>query len=81
MKKIKKIIRTIGIYIGVFLISFYQLVIRPFTFTECRYEPTCSVYGKEAIKKYGLLKGGWMALKRIGRCHPFSKRGPYDPVE
>ena len=42
--------------------------------------PTCSQYAIEAIEKYGALKGGWLALKRICRCHPFSKHDPYDPV-
>lgn len=76
-----KFIKKIGIYIGVGIITFYQVVIRPFTFTDCRYEPTCSVYSKEAVQKYGLLKGGYMAVRRILRCHPFSKRDPFDPVE
>ena len=45
-----------------------------------RYIPTCSQYAIEAIEKYGAIKGGWLAFKRICRCNPFSKRGPYDPV-
>jgi len=45
----------------------------------CRFEPSCSHYAYEAIEKHGFLKGGWMALKRIGRCHPFNAGG-YDPV-
>ena len=46
----------------------------------CRFHPTCSAYALEAIEKYGAVKGGWMAAKRICRCHPWSKRNPYDPV-
>ena len=46
----------------------------------CRFYPTCSQYAFEAIEKYGALKGGWLAFRRILRCNPFSKRGPYDPV-
>ena len=45
-----------------------------------RYIPTCSQYAIEAIEKSGAIKGGWLAFKRICRCNPFSKRGPYDPV-
>ena len=62
------------------LIRFYRKCISPYTPPVCRYTPTCSAYAMEAIEKYGALKGGWMALKRICRCHPWSKRGPFDPV-
>ena len=62
------------------LVKFYQLCISPFTPPSCRFTPTCSQYALEAIEKYGARKGGWLAFKRICRCHPFSKRGPYDPV-
>ena len=61
------------------LIAFYRACISPLTPPACRYTPTCSQYAQEAIKKYGAFKGGWLALKRILRCHPFGGSG-YDPV-
>lgn len=61
------------------MIKLYQRVISPIFPPSCRFTPTCSNYGYEAVEKYGVLKGGWMAIKRIGRCHPLNKGG-YDPV-
>ena len=60
-----------------FLIRFYRKHISPYTPPSCRYIPTCSAYAQEAIEKYGAVKGGWLALKRISRCHPF-QRGEHD---
>jgi hypothetical protein len=60
-----------------FLIRFYRKHISPYTPPSCRYIPTCSAYAQEAIEKYGAVKGGWLALKRISRCHPFH-RGEHD---
>ena len=60
-------------------VRFYQFCISPLLPNSCRYTPTCSQYALEAIEKYGALKGGWMALRRILRCNPFHKGG-YDPV-
>ncbi|MCD8495143.1 MAG: membrane protein insertion efficiency factor YidD [Candidatus Pacebacteria bacterium] len=68
------IIRKIGVYIGVSLISLYQIALRPFVGTTCRYEPSCSVYGKQAIQRFGLAKGGVLTIKRIISCNPLSKR-------
>jgi len=62
-----------------FLIKIYQLFISPLTPASCRYQPTCSHYAKEALQKYGILKGGKLALKRIFSCHPWGGSG-YDPV-
>ena len=61
------------------LVRFYRRAISPFRPPCCRYTPTCSKYALEAIEKYGALKGGWMAFRRILRCNPFHKGG-YDPV-
>lgn len=63
----------------IFLIRVYQRVISPLMGPKCRYTPTCSHYAVTALKKYGLFKGMWLAIKRIGRCHPWGGSG-YDPV-
>lgn len=62
------------------MIRFYRRTISPNTPSSCRFRPTCSAYAYEAIQKYGALKGGYLALKRLLRCHPFYKGDPYDPV-
>ena len=61
------------------LIRFYQLAISPWLGPSCRFNPTCSQYGLEAFKKYGVFKGFWLTVKRIARCHPWGGHG-YDPV-
>jgi hypothetical protein len=63
----------------ILLIKIYQLLISPLFPSSCRYIPTCSHYTLEALKKYGLLKGSWLGIKRISRCHPWGGSG-YDPV-
>ncbi|MBO5515864.1 MAG: membrane protein insertion efficiency factor YidD [Schwartzia sp.] len=62
-----------------FLIRFYRTYLSPMKLPCCRYIPTCSEYAAIAIEKYGAAKGGWLAAKRILRCHPFGSSG-YDPV-
>ena len=66
-------------HVLIWLIKFYRKVISPYTPRCCTSIPTCSQYALEAIEKYGALKGGWLAFKRILRCNPFHKGG-YDPV-
>ncbi|MEO5342649.1 MAG: membrane protein insertion efficiency factor YidD [Gammaproteobacteria bacterium SHHR-1] len=61
------------------LVRFYQLVFSPLLGRSCRYEPTCSSYMLQAVARFGALRGGWMGIKRIFRCHPFHPGG-YDPV-
>jgi uncharacterized protein len=61
------------------LVRFYQRFVSPAFGPSCRYQPTCSAYALTAIERYGALRGSWMSLKRIGRCHPWHPGG-YDPV-
>ena len=63
----------------IFLIKIYQWIISPLLGPKCRFTPTCSQYGIEAFKKYGPLKGLWLTIKRVGKCHPWGGHG-YDPV-
>ena len=61
------------------LIRLYQLTLSPWLGRQCRYEPTCSHYATEALQRFGVRRGVWLAAKRIGRCHPWGRSG-YDPV-
>ncbi|HSG82091.1 MAG TPA: membrane protein insertion efficiency factor YidD [Gemmatimonadota bacterium] len=61
------------------LVRGYQIAISPLLPPACRYTPSCSQYAVEALRRHGALKGSWLALRRIGRCHPF-RAGGYDPV-
>lgn len=61
------------------LVWLYRYAISPLIGANCRYQPTCSAYAEEALRAHGAFRGGWLALKRIGRCHPWGGSG-YDPV-
>ena len=69
----------VSVRIALAAIRGYQILIRPLLTGSCRYLPTCSEYAAEAIVTYGALKGGWLGLKRVVRCHPFGGAG-LDPV-
>ncbi|MDB4064703.1 membrane protein insertion efficiency factor YidD [Flavobacteriaceae bacterium] len=71
--------KSILTYPLVLLVRFYQLAISPYTPSSCRYEPSCSQYTLEALKKRGLFVGSWLSLKRIFSCNPWGGSG-YDPV-
>lgn len=79
MSKAGDIVKKVFAFPLILLVKFYQLCISPFTPPACRFTPTCSQYALEALRKYGPLKGGLLALKRILRCHPWGGSG-YDPV-
>ena len=57
----------------------YQLTLSPWLGRQCRYVPTCSAYADEAVRRFGARRGAWLAVKRLGRCHPWGSSG-YDPV-
>ncbi len=71
--------RRVGDAAGVVLIRLYQRWISPYLPPSCRFFPSCSEYAAQAVTRHGLFRGGWLALRRLLRCHPFHPGG-YDPV-
>jgi uncharacterized protein len=71
--------QDVGKLVVVQMLRGYKWAISPFFPPACRYVPTCSEYGMEAVERFGVLRGGWMAVARVLRCHPLV-RGGYDPV-
>ncbi len=65
--------------VALLLLRFYKLAISPMLPPSCRFTPTCSEYAYQAIEKYGVLRGSWLGLRRLSRCHPWHAGG-YDPV-
>jgi uncharacterized protein len=74
----KTLLRILG-FPFVILIKLYQVTLSPLLGPKCRFTPTCSQYAVEALKKYGVIKGLWLAVKRFSKCHPWGGHG-YDPV-
>jgi hypothetical protein len=74
-----KSLRAALVWLLTLPIYFYKACISPFTPASCRFTPTCSQYALEALKKHGPIKGLWLSIKRIARCHPWGGNG-YDPV-
>lgn len=72
--------RSFAVRAALFALSFYKAYLSVLFAGTCRYEPTCSRYAYEAIERLGVLRGGWLGLKRLLRCHPFSGKFGYDPV-
>ena len=79
LKSLIKTVRNVIEFVLLLPVYFYRYAISPLTPPSCRYTPTCSAYAIEAVKKHGVLKGGWLAAKRILSCNPWGGSG-YDPV-
>ena len=79
MNAINRVLQKIISRFFIFLIRLYQYLLSPILGASCRYTPTCSQYGLEAIRKHGPFKGGWLTLKRIASCNPWGGHG-HDPV-
>ena len=77
--KILRVMSSVPKRIAMTLVGFYRKYISPMFPPSCRYVPTCSEYAMIALQRYGFVKGSWMAIKRICRCHPWHPGG-YDPV-
>jgi hypothetical protein len=70
----------IGVRLALFALRFYKAYLSLLVAGSCRFEPTCSRYSYEAIERFGVLRGSWLTLKRLLRCHPLSRKFGYDPV-
>ena len=71
---------SFGVRAALLALSFYKACLSPLMAGTCRYQPTCSRYAYEAIERFGVRRGGWLALRRLLRCHPFSGKFGHDPV-
>ena len=72
--------RSMSAKAALMMLRTYKVYVSPWFAGSCRYVPTCSVYASEAIERFGVLRGAWVGLKRLLRCHPLSRRFGYDPV-
>lgn len=70
---------SLGARFLILLIRGYQVIISPLLGPHCRFRPTCSQYGIEALRRFGMIKGGWLTIKRVMKCHPLNEGGD-DPV-
>ncbi|MBV2265238.1 MAG: membrane protein insertion efficiency factor YidD [Thauera sp.] len=77
--KLKLTLRSLAVLPLVGLLKVYQYAISPMLGRRCRFDPSCSQYAVEALLRHGALKGTWLAVRRVGRCHPWHPGG-YDPV-
>jgi uncharacterized protein len=69
---------SVGSRIACGMVRGYQLLLRPLLPAACRFQPSCSEYAREALSRHGVMRGGWLALRRLARCHPWNPGG-YDP--
>ncbi len=83
MNLIKRFVKFVGMLLAngcILLVRFYQIFLSPLKGPTCRFYPTCSQYSIQAFKKYGFLKGLWLTIKRVSKCHPFHPGG-VDPLD
>ena len=78
-RRLLRLLLRLPAFALVVLIRIYQVILSPLLPASCRYTPSCSAYAVEAVQRHGALRGGWLAVRRIARCHPF-RPGGYDPV-
>lgn len=79
MRRLAGFIKQLPTRCVIAIIDFYRYFLSPLLGKSCRFHPTCSAYGRQAILRFGVIKGCWMTIKRLGRCHPWHEGG-YDPV-
>jgi len=72
-------INYLFVSLGITIIKLYRLLLSPLLGGQCRFYPSCSHYSEDALRRFGIVKGGWLTVKRIGKCHPFHPGG-YDPL-
>lgn len=72
--------QSVGVKVALAALRIYKVYLSVLFAGSCRFEPTCSMYAYEAIERFGVLRGSWMGLKRLLRCHPLSRKFGYDPV-
>ncbi len=72
--------RSIGVRLALATLRFYKVYLSMLFAGSCRFEPTCSTYAYEAIERFGVARGSWLAVRRLLRCHPLSRKFGYDPV-
>jgi len=73
-------VRSGGVKAALVALRIYKVYLSPWFAGSCRFEPTCSTYAYEAVERFGVVHGAWLALKRLARCHPLSRKFGYDPV-
>ena len=76
----KKIARSYPVRAALFALRFYKAYLSLLFAGNCRFQPTCSQYACEAIERFGVPRGVWLGMKRLARCHPFSRNFGYDPI-
>jgi putative membrane protein insertion efficiency factor len=78
--RLNSVLRSLPVRVSLLALRFYKTYLSILFAGNCRFDPTCSQYAYEAIERFGVARGIWLGLKRLGRCHPLSRQFGYDPV-